>query len=354
VVKAERSRYKSALVEAPVRLRRVLLLIAASLLATGCPPSGSAGPTTSVAPGVSQPAEFKAALLHPGPTTDAGWNALGYDGIQLVEKELGCKVETVEEGHPQKFEDNLADFARRGAKVVFAHGYEYQDPCLAVGKKFPETVFVVSSGDKTAANECPIVLRLDESCYLAGILAAHVTKTKKIGAVGGMQIPPVKSGFEAFARGARKVDPKVEVVPAAYLGTWDDVQKGREQALALLAAGCDVIIHNADHAGLGVFSAAKDKGALAVGTNRNQNDVEGGSVVVASAVLDVPKAMLDIARSVKEGRFAARPWVLDLKSGYSDLVLNEQLKDRIPEEARKEIADARAAILAGTLDPNKD
>lgn len=335
-----------------VRRPALLALALALVAATGCPTSRPASAPTPPPAGAGS--EFKVAFIHPGHTTDTGWNAIGLEGVERVQRTLGASVEQVEEGRAQKFDENLSDFARRGARVVFAHGFEYQDPCLEVAKKFPGTVFVVSSGDKVAANQIPLVLRLDQSCYLAGILAAHLTRTKKIGAVGGEQIPPVKSGFEAFARGAKKANPAVEVVPPAYIGNWDDVAQGREQALALLAAGCDVIIHNADHAGLGVFTACKEKGALAIGTNRNQNDTEGGSIVAASAVLDIPRAFLDVARAVKEGKLEAKPLVLEMKTGYSDLVLNDKLKDRISEAALAQIDEARKAILAGTLDPTKD
>ena len=336
--------------------RLTLGILASGLLAlAGCPQSGPASqPTPSPASNPGTPDDWKVAFIHPGATTDRGWNALGLEGATLVSKELACPLEQVEEKDPKKYEDSLSDFARRGAKVVFAHGYEYQDPCLEIGKKFPGTVFVVSSGDKSAANQVGLVLRLDEGCYLAGILAAHLTKTKKLGAVGGVAFQPVKSGFEAFARGVKSVDPKIEVVPPAYLSSWDDIAKGREQALALLAAGCDVVIHNADTAGLGVFDAVKSRGALAIGTNRNQNAEEGGSVVAGSAVLDLPRAMLDVARAVKAGKLEPKPFVLDMKTGYCDFVLNDALKDRIPEAARTKIAEARKAILAGTLDVGKD
>lgn len=333
--------------------RTALALVFAAFvaLAAGCP--GSA-PTPSTPPPDGQQAAFKVAFIHPGPTTDTGWNTSGLEGAELVQKTLGAQLEQVEEGREGKFEENLSDFARRGAKVVFAHGAEYQEPCAEVAKKFPGTVFVVSSSEKVSANQIPLVLRLDQSCYLAGILAGHLTKTKKVGAVGGKEYPPLKTAFDAFARGVKKANPEVQVVPAAWLGTWDDVAKGREQGLALLAAGADVIVHNADKAGLGVFTACREKGALAIGTNRNQNECEGGSVVAGSAVVDLPRAFLDVAKAVKDGKLESKPVILEMKTGYGDLVLNDRLKDRIPDAARAQIEEARKAILAGTLDPTKD
>lgn len=321
-------------------MRRALIAVVASLLLAGCPARG--GPAAA--------AGFKVALVTPGPTTDQGWNALGWDGAQRIEKELGAKVLYSQQGDKKKFDDELKAFALDGAQVIFAHGFEYQDACERIGAKFPQTVFIVGSGTRPFANGAPITFKLDECCYLAGILAARLTKTKKLGCVGGMDIPPVKSGFQAFERAAKKVDGSITVAITS-LNTWDDVQKGEEQARALADQGCDVIIHNADHAGLGVFNACKTKGILAIGSNRNQNDVIPGTVI-ASATADIAKVMLDLAREVKESRFKPRDVILDMKSGYVDLQLSPKLT--LPAEVQKEIDEARKAIVAGTLDPSKD
>ncbi len=316
--------------------------IAAAFLLAGCP-TGSGGNTTPAT-------GFKAALVTPGPTTDLGWNALAWDGAQRIEKELGAKVAYLEEGKPDKFEDALKQFALDGAKLVFAHGYEYKDACTRMGAKYPDTVFVIGSGDVSATNVASINFKLDECCYLAGILAARLTKTKKLGCVGGMNIPPVVSGFQAFEKAAKKIDPSIKV-SVTSVGNWDDVAKGHEQALALAGEGCDIIIHNADKAGIGVFNACKEKGILAIGSNRDQNEVIPG-VVIASATADIPGAMLEMAKEIKEGRFKARVFTLDMKSGLVDLRVSPKLT--VPAEVTKEIDQARALIAAGKLDPLKD
>jgi basic membrane lipoprotein Med (substrate-binding protein (PBP1-ABC) superfamily) len=313
------------------------LALVAALALMGCPSHAT------------PPPGFKVALLTPGSTEDMGWNALAWEGAKRIEKELGCKVDYEQVGEKPKFDDELKAFALGGANVIFAHGFEYQDACVRVGEKFPNTTFIVSSGARSFANGAPLNIKLEEGLYLAGTLAAHLTKSKTLGCVGGMQLPSVKSGFEAFERAARKVDPSISV-RMAYLDTWDDIAKGHEQGLALVGAGCDVIVHNADAAGRGVFNACKEKAALAIGSNRNQNEVEPG-VVVASATCDFTRAMVDLAREVKEGRFKPREVVLDMKTGYVDLELSTHIT--LPEDVKKEIDQTRRAIVTGALDPNR-
>jgi basic membrane lipoprotein Med (substrate-binding protein (PBP1-ABC) superfamily) len=269
--------------------------------------------------------------------------------MQRIEKELGAKVAHVEEHDRAKDEDDMKGFALDGAGIVFAHGFEFQKACESAGKKFPNVVFIVSSGERSFDNGAPIQFRLDEAFYMAGILAARLTKTKKLGCVGGMPIPPVKSGFDAFERAAKKIDPAITVA-STYLDSWDDTAKGTEQARALAATGCDIIIHNADAAGIGVFNACKEKGIVAIGSNRNQNDVLPGTVI-ASATADIAQCMLDLAKEAKEGRFKPRTILLDMKSGLVDLKLSPSLT--LPADVTKEIDDARKAIIAGTLDISK-
>src|SRR5262249_43994278 len=145
---------------------------------------------------------------------------------------------------------------------------------------------------------------LEEATYLEGMLAAGVSKTGKAGVVGGMKIPSVTSTVQAFIAGTTVLNPQF-VVTTAYVGNWEDVGAAKAAALALIQQGSDVLFHNADAAGLGVFQAAQERKVLAFGANKNQNDV-APDVVLASAVIDIPKAFLSVAEQVKNGTFVAK------------------------------------------------
>jgi basic membrane lipoprotein Med (substrate-binding protein (PBP1-ABC) superfamily) len=159
----------------------------------------------------------------------------------------------------------------------------------------------------------------------------------------------VKSSFIAFEAGARSVNPGVRVL-TAYIGNWDDASAGKEQALAQIGRGADVIFQNADAAGLGVFQAARERDVLVFGSNSDQNAV-APEVTVGSVVIDLPHAFVTVAREVKDGTF--RPGVIYLggKSDVVRLVLNPAMGNRIPAAVRSEVDTARARIAAGTLQP---
>ena len=293
------------------------------------------------------PATFKVALLSPGPVSDAGWNALAYEGLLMIRDQLGAEVAQVQTRTPAEFEEGFRDFARRGFQLVFGHGFEYQDAAAAVAPDFPKTFFVTTSGNTVRPNVAPMRFMLEEATYLEGMLAAGMSQTGKAGAIGGIEMPPVKSTILAFEAGAKAVKPDFRVA-VAYIGNWEDVGAAKEAALALVQQGADFLFHNADAAGLGVFHAAEARHVLAFGSNKNQNDV-APDVVLSSAVIDIPGAFLRIARQVKDGQFVAQIERLGMKAGIVSLVLNPRLEGRIPPALKERVAQTEAGIVAGSV-----
>jgi basic membrane protein A len=167
--------------------------------------------------------------------------------------------------------------------------------------------------------------------------------------IGGTELPPVKESFAAFARGAKAVKPNITVL-TSYIGNWDDVSAGREQALAQIGRGADVIFQNADAAGLGVFQAAREtKKALIVGSNSNQNSL-APEITIASVVIDLPHAFLTVAREVKARTFKARVIRLGTESDVVTLIINPAFAPRIPSAALHSVDSVRAELRAGRFD----
>ncbi len=290
---------------------------------------------------------FKVALLSPGPISDAGWNAAAYEGLMLIKKQLGAEVSQIETKTPSEFEEAFRDYARRGFRLVFGHGFEFQDAAAAVAPDFPKTVFITTSGNTVRDNVSPMVFELEQATYLAGMLAALMSRTGKLGAVGGMEIPPVASTFAAFEAGARAVNPQVQVL-VSYIGNWEDVGAARQAALALIDRGCDFLIHNADAAAAGVFQAAAERDVYVFGTNKNQNHLDPQHVI-ASCVSHIPQAFVEMARIVQSGVFEPKIYRLGMKEGVVDFVINPGLRDRIPAEVIAKIDEARQNILSGEI-----
>ena len=291
--------------------------------------------------------KMRVALLTPGPISDKSWNGSAYEGLLALRDSLGADVSHIQTKTPAEFEENFRQYGAQGYRLVFGHTVRISGRRESGCAQLSEDGGVVTSGRVTGPNLAGVAFLFEEASYQAGMIAGAVTKTNKLGLIAGTELPPVKASFEAFARGAKAVNPKVEVI-TSYIGNWDDVSAGKEQALAQLARGVDVIFQNADAAGLGVFQAVKEKKALAFGTNANQNDV-APDVIIGSVVIDLPKAFMLIGREVQSGTFTGRVISLGVKDDVVRLELNAALADRIPAAARAAVDSVDALLKAGTF-----
>lgn len=281
------------------------------------------------------------ALVTPGPVSDGGWNSAAADGLKRVETELGAKVHQVRESSALQFESTLEQFATRGYRVVFAHGYEFNESAKRVASRHPETVFVVTSGNSATTNLASIDVAIEGASWQAGRVAATLTKTGTIGVVGGQDIPPVKSAFAAFEVGAKSIRPDATVI-TTYVGNWDDVTNAHGQAVALLDRGADVLFHDADAAGIGVLHAAAERGVLAIGCNRDQSAVKPDTVI-GSVVIDIPECFVRLTKAAIEPGFQGRVLRTDLASGLTFFKFNDALMARQDEALRAALTAAATA-----------
>ena len=292
--------------------------------------------------------EFKVALVTTGPVSDQGWNAGAYRGLLQLRDSLGATTSNVQTSTPAEIEENFRQYGAQGYALVFGHGFEYQDPAMRVAPSYPHTIFVSTSASKTATNVGGIEFAFSDGAYLAGIVAGAGTRSNTIGAIGGTQLPPVVNAFKAFEAGARSVNPNVKIL-TSYVGNWEDASSAKEQALAQIARGADMIFQDADAAGLGVFQAARQsKGVRIFGSNSDQNAV-APEVTLGSVVIDLPRAMLIVARDVKNGTFKGHVYMLGEKTGVVRWVPNPVLLHEIAPATIARVDSAQREIDAAKL-----
>ncbi|HMU60352.1 MAG TPA: BMP family protein [Gemmatimonadales bacterium] len=289
------------------------------------------------------PAPFRVALVTPGSIADAAWNSGAYTGLGQIHDSLGVPVSHVEARTPAEQEEALRTYAAQGYNLVFGHGFEFQGPAERVSADYPAVVFIITSGERVQGNVAPLIFRLNEASYLAGMVAGGVTKTNVIGFVGGVELPPVREASEAWVAGARAVNPKVQS-RTTYLNNWDDAALGREAARALIRVGADMLHHNADAAAIGVFQAAKEApGVYVFGANADQTAL-APSRVIGSAVIDLPRALLLVAREVQGGTFTPKVESFGLASGVVKYVPNPALDSMVPADLAARVRAAEDSI----------
>jgi basic membrane protein A len=298
----------------------------------------------------AQDASFKVALLTPGPISDQAWNAGAYQGLLRIKDSLNAHISHIQTKTPAEIEENFRQYGAQGYDLVFGHGFEFQDPSLRVAPEFRNTVYVNVSAVKTDSNVAAIEFNFGDGAYLAGIVAGANTKSNIIGVIGGAEFPPVVKAFKAFEAGAKSVNPNITVL-SSYLGSWDDVSAAKEQALAQIARGADMIFQNADNAGLGVFQAAREtktKQIRVFGSNSDQNHI-APEVTLGSVIIDLPHAFLLIAKEVQEKKFTPRVITLGAKEDVIKWIPNPTLANEISPTTQAHVDSIATQIRSNSF-----
>lgn len=240
----------------------------------------------------------------------------------------------------------LREYCESGVKLIVGEAFGISKEARKVADEYPEIAFLMGDPfDKHGKNFSVFDNFIHEPCYLMGILAGSMTKSNKIGLVGGYPIGEVNRLFHAFINGARSVNPDVQF-KVNFIGSWYDPPKAKEAAFAQIEAGVDILY--AERAG--VVDAAREKSILAFGNVNDMNKEENGKdVVVASALWHMESAVNNAIAQVKAGTFAAenyKEWTMMQKGGAS-LSPYYEFDSKIPADAKASVEKIKADILSG-------
>ncbi len=240
----------------------------------------------------------------------------------------------------------LREYAESGVALVVGEAFGISREARKVADDYPEIAFLMGDPfEPHGTNFAVFDNYIHEPCYLMGILAGTMSKSGKIGMVGGYPIGEVNRLFHAFMNGARSVNPDVQF-KVTFIGSWYDPPKAKEAAFAQVEAGVDVLF--AERAG--VVDAAREKGIIAFGNVNDMNKEEDGKdVVVTSALWDMNSAIGHAIALVKEGKFQAdnyKEWTMMAKGGAS-LAPYYEFDDKIPADAKAQVEKIKADILSG-------
>jgi basic membrane protein A len=163
--------------------------------------------------------KLKVAALFPGSISDASFNAAAYRALEWVKEEYGVDY-VCQESIPQaEIEAGFREYAKAGYDVVIGHGFQFGDPALKVAPKFPKTKFIITETMITQApNVASYQTKFGDMGFVAGALAAMVTKSGVIGNASAIPIPVITQYVEGYEQGAAYINPEVKV-HSTYVGS---------------------------------------------------------------------------------------------------------------------------------------
>ncbi len=240
----------------------------------------------------------------------------------------------------------LREYAESGVDLIVGEAFGISKEARKVADDYTNVAFLMGDPfDAHGSNFAVFDNYIHEPCYLMGMIAGAMTKSNKIGMVGGYPIGEVNRLFHAFMNGARSVNPDVQF-KVNFIGSWFDPPKAKEAAFAQIETGVDVLY--AERAG--VVDAARDKGIIAFGNVNDMNKEENGTdVVVTSALWHMESAIGNAIAEVKAGNFKAanyKEWTMMGKGGAS-LAPYYEFDSKIPAGVKAKVAALQADILSG-------
>lgn len=290
--------------------------------------------------------DLRVAVVFPGSINDQGFNQVVYEGLQQIEQELGAEVAYSEKTPISDFVQVFRDFADDGYNVIVGHGFQFGDVAMEVAPDYPDVRFIVTNNSVVSAdNVAGIAAAAWEPAYLLGMLAAMMSETQKIGGIAGYDFPNIVSQMEAYKLGARAVDPDIEIT-VIYIGTMEDVAKGKEAALAQASAGVDVIFHIADAAGIGVVEGAVESDIWVMGWGADQNHLAPENVISSSLTNSGGLLIKDVELAA-DGTWTGGVRVYGIETGIVDIA---DFYGLVPDDIAAEIAEARQKIIDGELE----
>lgn len=282
---------------------------------------------------------------------DKSFNQSAFEGASRFKKETNINFIEVQASSDTQAEQVLRGLARKNLDLIASIGFAQQAAVQKVAKEFPKVRFVLIDGVAQGANVNSITFKEEEGSYLVGVAAAMASKSKKLGFIGGVDIPLIRTFACGYAQGAKAVNPKIEVsnnMVGTTSDSWNNPAKGGELARSQFDRGVDVVFAVAGGSGLGTLQTAKEKGKLAIGVDSNQNSLYPGSILT-SMVKRVDNAVYESFMQMKAGTWKAGVTAKGLKEGGVDWALDENNRKLITPEIEERVIGARKDIIDGKV-----
>jgi basic membrane lipoprotein Med (substrate-binding protein (PBP1-ABC) superfamily) len=299
----------------------------------------------TASPGVAfaQAAKLKVAAVYTVPF-EQQWVGRIHKALKAAEARGEIEYKATENVANADYERVMREYATAGNQLVVGEAFAVEAAARKVAKDFPKTMFLLgSSGKPVAPNFSVFDNYIQEPAYLTGMIAGGMTKSNRIGLVGGFPIPEVNRLMHAFMAGAKETNPKVEFT-VAFINSWFDPPKAKEAAFAMIDKGADVLYAER----FGVSDAAKEKKVFAIG-NVIDTQAQYPETVVASALWNMEPTIDRAIALAKSGQFKAEDYgpYSTMKHKGSELSPLGTFASRIPADIVAKVKAKEADIRAG-------
>lgn len=267
--------------------------------------------------------ELKVGLVtDEGGINDKSFNQSAYEGIKKASKDFGIKFKALESQKKEDYESNLEALIEDGCNLSIVVGYPMETAIQNVATNHENKRFAIIDTTVPSKNVESIIFKDEEGSFLMGIIAGKMTKSNKVGFIGGKDSATINKFAAGFTAGVKVVNKEAAAnllnkKTIKYADTFYDVNKGYEIAKDLIQNGCDVIYHAAGAAGIGMFNAVSEarkngKEIWAIGVDKDQavtildeqtKKPKYKNIILSSMIKRVDGATYTVIKKLKEGNF---------------------------------------------------
>ncbi|MCG6931345.1 MAG: BMP family ABC transporter substrate-binding protein [Desulfofustis sp.] len=284
-----------------------------------------------------------------GGVNDQSFNQSAWEGLKRAEKDFGIKVAYKESKQDADYAPNMETLTDAGYDLIWGIGFLMGDAIKNTAEINPDQKYAIidfAYGPETPKNVTCAVFQEEEPSFLVGYIAGKMTKTGKVGFVGGIKFPLIEKFEYGYMAGVKLANPGAEVM-SQYAESFTDAAKGKAIANNMYQQGADIVFHASGGVGDGVIEAAKEKGKWAIGVDKDQNFLAPDNVLT-SAMKRVDNAIYDIGKRLIEGQFAGGETVVyNLKN--EGVGIAPTSSKHVPAEILAEVDGLIAKIKAGEL-----
>lgn len=297
---------------------------------------------------------MKVAAVFSGPITDADYNQLGYLALQSAEKQ-GASITYTESVAVPDAERVLREYVADGNNVIWTHGSQFYDATAAVAADNPDIAFIAEFDghpDGLPANVWTFDRQFHLGFYAIGVLASELTKSGKIGYVGGLSLPFSYAEVHAMQQALSDTGSSATLNPV-WTSDFNDPTKAQQIATQLIQDGADVIVGSLNNGAVGTFKAAEaastaDKKVWVTAKYTDKSSLDSGGNYAGTVLYDFTKPLLDVM-----GKIGAKETTGYYPLGFSTGVTID-MPDSVPADVRKSVEDTMAKVDDGTVEVKLD
>ncbi len=287
--------------------------------------------------------KIKVAAIYTVPV-EQQWVSRIHKGLNAAVARGDIEYKFSEKVENSDYERVMRQYAEQGNTFIVGESFAVEAAARKVAKDYPKVSFLMgSSGKPQAPNFSVFDNFIQEPAYLSGMIAGSMSKSNKIGMVGGFPIPEVNRLMNAFMAGAKETNPKVEFM-VTFINSWFDPPKAKEAAFAMIDKGADVMYAER----FGVSDAAKAKGKLAIGNVIN-TQAQYPDTVVSSALWNMEPTIDRALKLVKDGKFTPEDYgqYSMMKFKGSELSPLGTFEKKVAADVQAKVKAREAEILSG-------